>query len=57
MEADKENRLDTRDLKSIGITFNHAKKGIDNLCKCLKDTPDLAMEFKSRLIDYILGVQ
>lgn len=57
METDKEIRLDTRDLKSIGITFNHAKKGIDNLCKCLKDTPDLAMEFKSRLIDYILGVQ
>ena len=51
-----EDKSDTRDLKSRGRTLNTIKKSIGILQTNLSDAPDLQIEFRNRLIDYILGV-
>lgn len=52
MDTDK---IDSRDLKAIGVTHNKIKKSIDTLMNSLDGTPNLKMEFKNSLINYIIG--
>lgn len=52
MDTDK---IDSRDLKAMGVTYNKIKKSIDTLMNSLEGTPNLAMEFKNSLINYIIG--
>lgn len=52
MDTDK---IDTRDLKAIGVTYSKIKRSIDTLMNSLEGSPNLTLQFKNSLINYIIG--